>query len=255
MTEFVGMAYFAEIPLVVIDVQRLGPSTGLPTRTSQGDLLKLHLLGHGDCRHIVLIPSTPDECFRMTIAALDLAQDFQTPIFVALDLDLGMNLWMSDRFAYPTRPLSRGKVLTAADLDRLGSFARYRDVDGDGVCWRTLPGTEHPKSAYFTRGTGHNEQSGYSEAPEVWERNLDRLARKLESAREALPKPVLTLDPAARIGLLAFGSSHAATLEARDRLREEGFPTGYCRLRAARRSCRQRLRRPVRARLRHRAEP
>ncbi len=183
MSEFVGLAYFAEIPVVIIDVQRMGPSTGLPTRTSQGDILKMHLLGHGDCRHIVLIPGSVDECYSLTIEALDLAQQFQTPVFVATDLDLGMNLWLSDPFPYPTKPLERGKVLSAEDLERLGQFERYKDVDGDGVCYRTIPGTEHPLAAYFTRGTGHNEKSGYSERPEDWKKNLDRLARKLETAR------------------------------------------------------------------------
>ena len=232
MTEFVGLAYFAEIPVVIIDVQRMGPSTGLPTRTNQGDVLKLHLLGHGDCRHIVLLPGSVAECYSLTIEALDLAQDFQTPVFVATDLDLGMNLWLSDPFKYPTRPLRRGKVLDAAELQRRGVFERYRDVDGDGVCYRTLPGTEHPLAAYFTRGTGHNEKSGYSERPEDWKRNIDRLARKLETARKELPPPYVESDPGARVGLIAYGSTHPAMAEARDQLRAEGLPTGYCRLRA-----------------------
>ena len=186
MSEFVGMAYFAEIPVVIIDVQRMGPSTGLPTRTSQGDILKLHLLGHGDSRHIVLIPGSVEECYSLTIEALDLAQQFQTPVFMATDLDLGMNLWLTEPFPYPTKPIQRGKVLNAEDLERLGQFERYKDVDGDGVCYRTIPGTEHPLAAYFTRGTGHNEKSGYSERPEDWKKNLDRLARKLETARAGL---------------------------------------------------------------------
>jgi len=232
MTEFVGLAYFAEIPVVIVDVQRMGPSTGLPTRTSQGDLLKLHWLGHGDCRHIVLIPGSVAECYAMTAEALDLAQDFQTPIFVASDLDLGMNLWLSEPFPYPAGPIRRGKVLDAADLERLGGFERYRDVDGDGVAYRTLPGTEHPTAAYFTRGTGHNEKSGYSERPEDWKRNIDRLARKLETARHALPAPVVEQDPGAKVGLIAYGSTHWALVEARDRLRDRGVPTGYCRIRA-----------------------
>src|SRR5206468_1790167 len=234
MTEFVGLAYFAEIPVVIIDVQRMGPSTGLPTRTSQGDILKLHLLGHGDCRHIVLIPGTVGECYSMTVEALDLAQQFQTPVFVASDLDLGMNLWLTDPFPYPEKPLQRGKVLSADDLARLGKFERYRDVDGDGVCYRTVPGTESPLAAYFTRGTGHNETSGYSERPEDWKKNLDRLALKLETARGALPKPVIDEDPSARVGLIAYGSTHPAIAEARDLLRLEGVKTAYCRLRSLR---------------------
>lgn len=232
MSEFVGLAYFAEIPVVIIDVQRMGPSTGLPTRTSQGDVLKLHLLGHGDCRHIVLIPGSVEECYEMTIEALDLAQTFQTPVFVAMDLDLGMNLWLSSPFAYPAKPIQRGKVRTAADLERLGRFERYKDVDGDGVCYRTIPGTENPLAAYFTRGTGHNEKSGYSERPEDWKKNLDRLALKLETARGTVPRPVIEGDFSARVGLIAYGGTHFAVTEARDLLREEGIATEYCRIRA-----------------------
>jgi 2-oxoglutarate ferredoxin oxidoreductase subunit alpha len=233
MTEFVGLAYFAEIPVVIIDVQRMGPSTGLPTRTSQGDVLKLHLLGHGDCRQIVLIPGSVGECYSLTIEALDLAQEFQCPVFVATDLDLGMNLWLTDPFPYPEKPLQRGKVLDAADLEKLGgTFGRYRDVDGDGVCFRTLPGTEHPGSAYFTRGTGHNEQSGYSERPEDWKKNMDRLARKYRTARGRLPAPVIEDDPRAKIGLIAYGGTHWSLVEARDQLREKGVPSAYCRMRA-----------------------
>jgi 2-oxoglutarate ferredoxin oxidoreductase subunit alpha len=232
MAEFVGMGYFAEIPVVIIDVQRMGPSTGLPTRTSQGDILKLYFLGHGDSRHIVLIPGSVEECYSMTIEALDLAQQFQTPVFVATDLDLGMNLWLSEPFPYPTKPIQHGKILNAADLERLGQFERYKDVDGDGVCYRTIPGTEHRLAAYFTRGTGHNEKSGYSERPEDWKRNLDRLARKLETARAVLPAPVIDLVPGAEFGLLAYGGTHWALIEARDQLRDNDFPTSYCRIRA-----------------------
>jgi 2-oxoglutarate ferredoxin oxidoreductase subunit alpha len=210
----------------------MGPSTGLPTRTNQGDVLKLHLLGHGDCRHIVLIPGSVAECYGFAAEALDLAQDFQTPVFVATDLDLGMNLWLSEPFKYPEKPLRRGKVLDAEALERLGQFERYRDVDGDGVCYRTLPGTEHPLAAYFTRGTGHNEKSGYSERPEDWKRNMDRLGRKLETARGQIPQPIIESDPGAKIGLIGYGSTHPAMVEARDHLREQGVPTAYCRLRA-----------------------
>ncbi len=232
MTEFIGMGYFAEIPVVVIDVQRMGPSTGLPTRTSQGDVLKLHLLGHGDCRHIVLIPGSVEECYELVVEALDLAQQFQTPVFVALDLDLGMNLWLSSPFEYPQKPLQRGKVLSAADIERIGDFQRYKDVDGDGVCYRTIPGTENPLAAYFTRGTGHNEKSGYSERPEEWKKNLDRLALKLTTAGNALPPPIIEGEVSADVGLLAYGSTHAAMAEARDQLAEQGIATAYCRIRA-----------------------
>jgi 2-oxoglutarate ferredoxin oxidoreductase subunit alpha len=232
MAEFVGLAYFAEIPVVIINVQRMGPATGLPTRTSQGDILKMYLLGHGDCRHIVLIPGSVEECYEMTIEALDLAQQFQTPVFVAMDLDLGMNLWLCNRLEYPSRPIQRGKVLTAADIERLGRFERYRDVDGDGICYRTIPGTESPLAAYFTRGTGHNEKSGYSERPEDWKKNLDRLALKHETARKTVPRPIVEGDVSARVGLIAYGSTHFALTEARDLLHAEGIPTACCRIRA-----------------------
>src|SRR5262245_41582396 len=232
MSEFVGLAYFAEIPVVIVDVQRMGPSTGLPTRTSQGDILKMHLLGHGDSRHIVLIPGSVEECYSLTMEAIDLSQQFQTPVFMANDLDLGMNLWLSEPFPYPTKPIQRGKVLSAADLERIGQFERYKDVDGDGICYRTIPGTEHPLAAYFTRGTGHNDKSGYSERPEDWKKNLDRLARKLETARQALPAPVIDEQPGTKIGLLAYGGTHWAIVEARDLLRGEGIPMSYCRIRA-----------------------
>ena len=232
MAEFVGLAYFAEIPVTIIDVQRMGPSTGLPTRTSQGDILKLHLLGHGDCRHIVLIPGSVGECYSLTMEAIDLSQRFQTPVFVATDLDLGMNLWLTDPFPYPEKPLDHGKVLSAADLERLGQFARYKDIDGDGICYRTIPGTEHPLASYFTRGTGHNESSGYSERPEDWKKNLDRLLSKLETARGELPKPVVESGKGAKVGMIAYGSTHPAMIEARDELREAGIETSYCRIRA-----------------------
>ena len=232
MSEFVGLAYFAEIPVVIIDVQRMGPSTGLPTRTSQGDIIKLHLLGHGDSRHIVLIPGSVEECYTLTIEALDLAQQFQTPVFMATDLDLGMNLWLSDPFQYPTKPIQHGKVLKAEDLERLGQFERYKDVDGDGVCYRTIPGTEHPLAAYFTRGTGHNDKSGYSERPDDWKKNLDRLTRKLETARQALPAPIIESETGCKVGIIAYGGTHWALVEARDRLSEEGIATDYLRLRA-----------------------
>lgn len=232
MSEFVGLSYFAEIPVVIVDVQRMGPSTGLPTRTSQGDILKLHFLGHGDCRHPVLIPGSVKECYEMTMAALDYAQEFQTAVFVASDLDLGMNLWLTDPFEYPQEPIKRGKLLSASDLERLGSFERYKDMDGDGICYRTIPGTEHPLAAYFTRGTGHDEASGYSEHPDDWQANLDRLNRKFETIRGALPEAVIEDEPQARVGLIAYGSSDPAVIEARDQLRAQGLTTSYCRLRA-----------------------
>ena len=163
MAEFIGLGYYAEVPAVIFDVQRVGPSTGLPTRTQQGDLLTTALLSHGDTKHPLFFPCSPEECFTWRIEAFDLAERFQTPVFVMTDLDLGMNNWMADPFPYPEKPIERGKVLTAEDLERLGGFARYKDVDGDGVGYRTLPGTNHPAAAYFTRGSGHNEKAQYTE--------------------------------------------------------------------------------------------
>src|SRR5437870_3272581 len=189
MGEFAGLAYYAETPAVIFDVQRVGPSTGLPTRTAQGDLLQAAFLSHGDTKHIMIIPSSVDEAYTMAMDAFDLAEQFQTPVFVMMDLDLGMNNWMADPFEYPTEPINRGKVLTAEDLTRLGGFARYRDVDGDGVGYRTLPGTNHPQAAYFTRGSGHNEKAQYTEREDDYVNNLDRVARKFETMRSFVPKP------------------------------------------------------------------
>src|SRR6266446_3316849 len=233
MSEFVGLGYYAEIPAVIFDVQRVGPSTGLPTRTAQGDLLSTALLSHGDTKHPMLFPSSCEECFTMAIEAFDLSERFQTPVFVMIDLDLGMNNWMSDPFPYPTAPIARGKVLTAEDLDRLGGFARYKDVDGDGIGYRTLPGTNHPQAAYFTRGSGHNEKAQYTEREDDYVNNVDRLARKFESIRAKVPRPAIDLSEKAKIGLVAFGTSHYAMEESRDQLKSEyGIETSYLRLRA-----------------------
>jgi 2-oxoglutarate ferredoxin oxidoreductase subunit alpha len=232
MSEFAGLGYYAELPAVIFDVQRVGPSTGLPTRTAQGDVLSTAFLSHGDTQHVLLFPGSVEECFTMAVDAFDLAERLQTPVFVMTDLDLGMNVWMSDPFPYPERPLDRGKVLSKADLERLGGFARYKDVDGDGIGWRTLPGTDHPKAAYFTRGTGHDERAAYSESPVVFEANMERLARKLETARSLVPVPELHGSGQAKVGLLAYGSSHPAIVEARVQLeRERGLATDYLRVR------------------------
>ncbi len=185
MGEFSGLGYYAEIPGVIFDVQRTGPSTGMPTRTQQSDLLSTVFLSHGDTKHIVLLPGSVRECFDFGFEAFNIAERFQTPVFVLTDLDLGMNNWMSDPFDYPDKPLDRGKVLTAEDIGRMGGFARYRDVDGDGIGWRTLPGTMHPKASYFTRGSGHNDAAGYTEKPDEYQEVMDRLARKFENARKA----------------------------------------------------------------------
>jgi 2-oxoglutarate ferredoxin oxidoreductase subunit alpha len=233
MSEFAGLSYYAEIPAVVWDIQRVGPSTGLPTRTSQGDILSTAFLSHGDTKHIMLFPSSPHECFTMAMDAFNLAEQFQTLVFVLSDLDLGMNNWMSDPFPYPETAIERGKVLRKEDLDKLGSFARYKDVDGDAIPYRTLPGTQHPAAAYFTRGSGHNAQAQYSERPEDYEGNMERLRRKFEHARSFVPAPVVQTMPNAEVGIIAFGSSHWALTESGDQLRDEHqLATDYLRIRA-----------------------
>src|SRR5579862_1887957 len=233
MSEFSGLAYYAEVPGVIWDIQRVGPSTGLPTRTSQGDILSTAFLSHGDTKHIMLIPNSVAECFSMASEAFNLAEQFQTLVFVMSDLDLGMNNWMSDPFEYPTTPIKRGKVLDKKDLEKLGGFARYKDLDGDGVGYRTLPGTDHPAAAYFTRGSGHNEKSSYSERPDDYENNMERLNRKFESARAFVPRPEIVKGVKAKIGIIAYGTSHWGVTESRDQLRSEyGIETDYLRLRA-----------------------
>ena len=233
MSEFVGLGYYAELPAVIFNVQRVGPSTGLPTRTAQGDLLTTALLSHGDTRHPMYFPASPLECFTMAVEAFDLAEKYQTPVFVMTDLDLGMNNWMSDAFPYPEKPLDRGKVLNAEDLQRLGGFARYRDVDGDAVGYRTLPGTHHPAAAYFTRGSGHNDRAQYTEREDDYVNNMDRLARKFEHMRGSVPAPVAEYAEGAAIGLVAVGTSDYAARESRDQLaREYGMAAGYLRPKA-----------------------
>jgi 2-oxoglutarate ferredoxin oxidoreductase subunit alpha len=233
MSEFVGLGYYAEIPAVIFDVQRVGPSTGLPTRTAQGDLLFTALLSHGDTKHPMLFPSSCEESFTMAIEAFDLSEQFQTPVFVMMDLDLGMNNWMADPFPYPTKPIARGKVLSAADLERLGGFARYKDVDGDGVGYRTLPATAHPGAAYFTRGSGHNEHAGYTEREDDYIHNVDRLNHKFESMRTAVLPPVVDYNENASIGFVAAGTSHYAVDESRYQLKKEfKVDTSYLRLRS-----------------------
>jgi len=233
MAEFAGLGYYAEIPGVIFDVQRTGPSTGMPTRTSQADLLSVAFLSHGDTKHIVLLPGSVRECFEFGGAAFALAERIQTPVFVLSDLDLGMNNWMSEPFDYPTKPLDRGKVLTAEDLDRLGGFARYRDVDGDAIGWRTLPGTRHPKAAYFTRGSGHNDAAGYTEKPDEYVEVMERLSRKFENARTMVPAPVTVKNGSSKIGILAYGSSDFAIREGTDLIKKQyGQDVDYMRIRA-----------------------
>ena len=233
MAEFAGLAYYVEVPGVIWDIQRVGPSTGLPTRTSQGDLLSTAFLSHGDTKHILLIPASVEECFTMATEAFNLAEHFQTLVFVMSDLDLGMNNWMSDPFPYPATPIQRGKVLSKEDLDRLGGFARYKDVDGDGIGYRTLPGTPHPAAAYFARGSGHNEKAQYSERADDFENNMERLNRKFETARAFVPRPEIVMGNHAKIGILGYGTSHWGITESRDQLLAEyGIETDYLRLRA-----------------------
>jgi 2-oxoglutarate/2-oxoacid ferredoxin oxidoreductase subunit alpha len=233
MAEFAGLGYYVEIPGVIWDIQRVGPSTGLPTRTSQGDISFVARLSHGDTCHPMLIPCSVSECFTMANDAFDLTEQLQTPVFVMSDLDLGMNNWMSEPFEYPEKPQNRGKVLTAEDLERLGGFSRYKDVDGDAIGYRTLPGTDHSGAAWFARGSGHNEKSQYSERPDDYANNMDRLARKFQHARTLVPKPEIVRNDGNEIGIIAYGTSHHAVVETLDQLQSEhGVHVDYLRLRA-----------------------
>ncbi|MEX2271013.1 MAG: 2-oxoacid:acceptor oxidoreductase subunit alpha [Vicinamibacterales bacterium] len=231
MSEFAGLAYYAEIPGVVFDIQRVGPSTGLPTRTAQGDILFAAVNSHGDTRHPLLLPASIEECYSMAMDAFDLSERLQTLVYVMSDLDLGMNSWMAKPFEYPDRPLDRGKVLDQAALDRMGEWYRYEDVDKDGITWRTLPASGMP--SYFTRGSGHNARGQYSERPDDYVNNLDRLNRKFDTAKTLVPGPVVEDAGGAEVGIIAYGTSHHAVEEARDQLRREaGLETAYMRLRA-----------------------
>jgi 2-oxoglutarate ferredoxin oxidoreductase subunit alpha len=231
MSEFTGLGYYAEIPAVIFDVQRCGPSTGLPTRTGQQDILSTAVLSHGDTKHPLLLPCSVSECYTMAMDAFDLAEQMQTPVFVMSDLDLGMNTWMAEPFEYPTKPIKRGKLLDAEALKRVGEFARYRDVDGDGIPYRTIPGDGMP--AYFTRGSGHNDKAQYSERAEDYSKNLDRLARKFETARTLVPKPEVELQAKGKVGIIGYGTTHWAIVESRDQLTNEAqLTTSYLRLKA-----------------------
>ena len=233
MTEYMSLAYYAEVPLVLWDVQRVGPSTGLPTRTGQGDLNLTYFLGHGDTNQIILIPSTVNECFNFGWQAFDIAEKYQAPVIILSDLDLGMNLWMTKKFEYPDRPIDRGKILWEEDLENFGrDWGRYLDVDGDGIPYRTVMGNNHEKAPYFTRGTGHDEYGNYSEEPDVWVRVLDRIKTKFENAREDLPKPEYRNLEGAKIGLIAMGSTEPAVLEAQDKLAALGIKCDFMRIRA-----------------------
>jgi len=231
MAEFTGLGYYAEIPAVIFDIQRVGPSTGLPTRTAQGDILSTAVLSHGDTRHPLLLPASVGECYSMAIDAFDLAERLQTPVFVMSDLDLGMNMWMSDPFPYPETLPDRGKILDPEAVRRLGEWGRYKDVDGDGIPYRSIPGTDAP--AYFARGSGHNDRGQYSERGDDYVRNMQRLTRKFDTAKTLVPKPEVDMEPVARVGLIGYGTSHWAIVETRDQLRTEaGLSTSYLRLRA-----------------------
>ena len=233
MAEYAGLAYYAEVPLVVWDVQRVGPSTGLPTRTAQGDLTFTYFLGHGDTQQIILLPGSVNECFEFGWKAFDIAERLQTPVFVLTDLDFGMNHWMTQPFAYPDTPMDRGKVIWETHLEASGGqWGRYKDVDGDAIPYRTVPGNRHSAAAYFCRGTGHDEQARYSENNKVWHDMLDRLKRKFDTARQYMPKPVIETAPEARFGIISFGSTDPAIEEARDLLAARGYPSDYLRLRA-----------------------
>ncbi len=232
MAEYAGLAYFAEVPLVLWDVQRAGPSTGLPTRTAQGDLTFTYNLGHGDTQHVIMLPGTVNECFMFGWRAFDIAERLQTPVFVLSDLDLGMNQWMSPPFEYPEEPMDRGKVLWEEDLERLGGkWARYLDIDGDSIPYRTVPGNRHPKAAYFTRGTGHTIDARYSEDSDIWVALLARLKEKHNAARSLLPESVIENLDGSEIGVIGYGSTEPAIREARDQLAENGIMIDFLRVR------------------------
>lgn len=231
MSEFIGFGYYAEIPSVFIDVQRVGPSTGMPTRTQQCDIMLCAYASHGDTRHPLLLPANPSECFDLTVKAFDLAERLQTPVFVLSDLDIGMNDWMIPKLEWNDRYRpDRGKVLRAEDLEKIEKFYRFEDFDGDGITARTYPG-EHPKGAYFVRGSGHNRYGGYTEDGDEYKEVVDRLLVKWETAKAVVPRPLVK--PAARktdIGIIAYGSSDNAVLEALDKLAANGIHADYMRV-------------------------
>src|SRR6478672_10898547 len=233
MQEFVGLAYYTEIPAVFFDIQRTGPSTGMPTRTQQADLMSLAYASHGDTKHIVLFPCNPEECFYLSVEAFDLADRYQTPVFVASDLDIGMNDWMCKRLQWDDsfRP-DRGKCLTADELATVKRFSRYFCEDDDGVAPRTLPGV-HPAGAYFVRGSGHDKHGAYTEDAEAYQEVVDRLKHKFATAANSVPPPeFINGDPGADIGIVTIGGCHAAVREALDRLRDMGINADYMRIKA-----------------------
>ncbi len=233
MQEGIGLAYFVEVPCVFYIVQRGGPSTGLPTRTQQADITLMHQGSHGDTRHLVLIPHDNPSAFELSWRAFDYADRFQCPVFVMLDLDIGMNLSISPPFAYPEQPFDRGKLLGKKELEAAGGkFQRYLDLDGDGITPRTIPGTDHPAAAYFARGSGHGVDANYSESSQVYKELLDRLRKKYETARASVPPPIIHNGSGGAAGLISFGSSYFPACEALDRIAEEGRPMDHLLLRA-----------------------
>ncbi len=232
MSEFIGFAYYTEVPLVICDIQRVGPSTGMPTRTQQCDIQLCAYASHGDTRHLILFPADPGECFEFAAKALDLAERFQTPVFFLSDIDIGMNDWMVDELTWPEDYVpDRGKVMSVEDLEEINTFYRYLDVDGDTIPYRTLPGT-HAKGAYFLRGSGHTKLGRYTENGDEYKEVVDRLYEKWKRAATFVPSPILTkADRPARYGIIAVGSSDAAVTEARDRLEAAGIPMDYLRIR------------------------
>lgn len=237
MSEYLGLAYYAEVPVVVWNVQRVGPSTGLPTRTAQGDITQVYFNSHGDTQFVMLFPGTVQECFEFGWKAFDVAERLQTPVVVLIDLDMGMNQWMTKKFEYPETPMDRGKVLWEEDLEKIvaarnGDYGRYLDIDGDGIPYRTVLGNTHPKSAYFARGTGHDEYGRYSEDPDTWHRVLSRIKKKIDTNKAILPKPESHLEPNAAFGIIAVGSTDPAIEEARHRLAQRGIKTDYLRIRS-----------------------
>jgi len=237
MTEYLGLAYYSETPVVVWDVQRVGPSTGLPTRTAQGDLTMTYFIGHGDTNHIILIPGSVNECFEFGWKAFDIAEKYQTPVFILSDLDIGMNQWMTKRFQYPDKPISRGKILWEEDLETWANehteeWGRYKDIDGDGVPYRTVMGNLHEKSSFFTRGTGHDEYGNYSENPIVWKDLLDRIKRKFFNVNQDLPTPIIRSNKNAKVGIIGMGSTDEAIKEAQDLLLADGMSVDYLRIRS-----------------------
>jgi 2-oxoglutarate ferredoxin oxidoreductase subunit alpha len=233
MAEYAGLAYFAEVPVVIWDIQRVGPSTGLPTRTAQSDLTFAHYLGHGDTQQIILLPGSVNECFEFGWKSFDIADQLQSPVIVLSDLDFGMNQWLVKPFEYPDEPMNRGKVLWEEDVEKLGgNWARYKDVDGDAIPYRTIPGNRHKKAAWFARGTGHDENARYTEDPQTWHKLINRLKEKFNTARKYVPGPVIETFSGSEIAIIGFGSTTPAIVEACTKLKDQGISVDFMRVRA-----------------------